>query len=419
MRHVLRVVGIVLMLAALLGPAAGWEAGAQTAGGRFAVSARADGMGIETTATGLPLVPGGKAAFVTPGTAQALLSSFGSFGESSAFASAPYPGEFLISLPTTINGLGSGVLPPIPSFPFYVAADGTQPERAEEVGPYRIAATAGATSAAAETRLGLATTTPAIGSITAHATVSQAAGSGVLTAESASVVAPFAVSDLLRIGEVRTSVRLIYDPAKPEAGVHKETSTAIGTIRIAGVELSLTPDGLVLAGQKLLPIDLTGLTGLLAPLGLSLEYVPSTETDTGITSAAVQLTYRGEIPNLGATTIRYVLGQVSASVTTPPEARPRTAAPAPTPPPASSSGSGSSPAPAAAPAAPRPPPGSAAPAPSPAATGGTPIASEPLPLTDPSVFYLALVGAALAAIGSSRLSTWAGSWRRPLRTLGR
>jgi hypothetical protein len=404
-RRFVRLLGAAVVCGAVIAPDPHASAAAPA---RFSLSARADGMGIEVTAAGLPLVPEGKAAFVTPASAQALLESLGSFGDSRAFASAPYPGEFLVSLPTTINGLGAGILPPIPSFPFYVSADAASGGHTEVVGPYEIAADANPTAASADARIGLQTATPAIGAVTASAEVRVQPDTGLLTADAVATVEPVKVNDLLSIGEVRSHVRLTYDPAQPDAGVRKETSFSVGTVSIAGVELGLTKDGLTVAGQKVLPIDLTGLEALLAPLGLSVDYLPGTETATSVTSASLAITYEGSFPTLGATRLRYVLGQVSASSSTPtPVATP--VAPADVASGVVAPALGSAlPLPAgdgfvapALPAAPTSPQGPAT----------RSASTRPVPLTDPSIFYVALVGAAIVALGSSRLSTWANRWR--------
>jgi hypothetical protein len=405
-RRFVRLLGAAVICAAAIAP--GDPDASAAAPARFSLSARADAMGIEVTAAGLPLVPEGKAAFVTPASAQALLESLGSFGDSRAFASAPYPGEFLVSLPTTINGLGAGILPPIPSFPFYVSADAASGGHTEAIGPYEIAADANPTAASAGARIGLQTATPAIGAVTARAEVRVAPDTGVLTADAVATVEPLKVNDLLSIGEVRSHVRLTYDPAQPAAGVKKATSFSVGTVSIAGVELGLTKDGLTVAGQKVLPVDLTGLKALLAPLGLSIEYLPGTETATSITSASLAITYAGNFPTLGATRLRYVLGQVSAGSSTPTPVATEA-------PPAGVSSGVVAPALGADLALP-PTDGFVAPA-LPAASSSPPApavrssSTRPVPLTDPSIFYVALVGAAIVALGSSRLSTWANRWR--------
>ncbi|MGH2686831.1 MAG: hypothetical protein ACRDJP_15300, partial [Actinomycetota bacterium] len=61
--------------------------------------------------------------------ALAAQASLTSFGESTAFASSPYPGALLVSLPGTLNGVLGPQLPPgtdgvlhVPDYPLYVSS---------------------------------------------------------------------------------------------------------------------------------------------------------------------------------------------------------------------------------------------------------------------------------------------------------
>ncbi|MEW6471515.1 MAG: hypothetical protein AB1679_04525 [Actinomycetota bacterium] len=313
--HLLRwAAGFAVVLAGALAvpPGGGAQVGSPLLA-RFDLSARADAVGLETDATGLPIIPEGKAAFLTPASAQARLSSFGSFGDSSAFASAPYPGEFLVSLPNTANGLGAGTLPPFPSYPFYVSADPSRPERTESFGPYSISARSENAGAEAVARLGLSTTPPQIASITSRAAVRQDPGSEKLTSVAVSEIAPFGIGELVRIGDIRSTATLTFDPAAPDAKVAKTTTFSIGTITVAGTEVGITRAGLTMAGKPVVPVDASALERQLADAGITIEYLPGSETDTSITSAALQITLRGNYPITRDTTVRLVVGQVSAT----------------------------------------------------------------------------------------------------------
>src|SRR5690606_24310131 len=92
------------------------------------------------------------------------------------------------------------------------------------------------------------------------------------------------------------------------------SSLSIGTLSIAGIEVGLTDQGLTVGGTTLLPVDLSPLGALLSALGVELEVLPEVRTPTSITSAGLRVTYQQEFPTLGETTVRLVLGQVTAAV---------------------------------------------------------------------------------------------------------
>jgi hypothetical protein len=382
-------------------------AAAQTGPALFELAARADGLGLEFVATGFPVVPEGKVVFLSPGTAQARLNQF----SGSAFASAPYAGDLIVSLPTTVNGLGSGSLPPAPPYPFHVAADSATREDREEAGPYLLEARTDDDQSSADARIGLSTFSPEIVSVRANAVVTRNPDTGTLEATSFTRTAPFRVNELLSIGEIRSRSTIRVDPSTDAAPV-KETSLAMGTITVAGVEIGLTENGLSIAGAPLLPVDVANLARLLAGSGVALELLPADETETSVTSAAVQLTIRRELPApFLDTTVRMILGRSSASSSM--TQMPVFDTPAPVaavaPPVLSGPPIPSRPATdaAAGPSIALPPISDGAPTPAP----DTPVPAGvrrivAAPLADLSRFYPALAGGALLALTSSRLVQW-------------
>jgi hypothetical protein len=406
MRAILRAVGVVLIAAGLFLTFAGADGGraaAQDANGIFSLSARGDGFGLELIGTGLPVVPAGKVAFISPATAQATLDQF----SGSAFASAPYAGDLIVNLPTTINGLGSGTLPPFPAYPFIAATDSTTHDARQEVGPYLITSHTGDNTATADAQIGLSTFSPQVVSATSNASVTRDPASGVLVAQASTHVAPLQVNDLLSIGDIRSTSNFRYDPSTPDKPPVKTTSLSVGTITIAGIEVGITQDGLTLGGQQLLPVDLSALSQVLAGTGFSLDVIPAVTTKTSITSSAVQLTFHRTLPSpFLDTTVRLVLGQSSAALV---------AGSLPTSPPTSApvaTGGGSldlGAGPVSAPVtglpatlAPPAPTGSGR-ASTPATTTTSFVAA---PLADFSRFYPVLAGVALLALTSSRLVQW-------------
>jgi hypothetical protein len=277
----------------------------------YALRARADALGIELVAKDAPVVSigGGQVTFLTPSSAQAELDALGS---SRAFASAPYPGELVVSLPGTVNGVGAGTFPPVPSYPFYAAsAHPSEPEAFEDVGPYSLRATSADDASEATARLGISTTPPKVSSASGHAKVSTPS-SGPFVAEAEAEIAPFTIADVLTVGEVRSTARVEYDPTDAGRAPVKRSSLAFGTMAVAGVQVGLTEKGLEVQGSAV-PVDPSALVAVLSAAGILLEYLPAVETDASITSASVRITYTENFPTAGDTTVRFVLGQVSAT----------------------------------------------------------------------------------------------------------
>jgi hypothetical protein len=286
---------------------------AQTESTGYTVSARSDTLGLQLIAAEAPVVSigGGEVLFATPSSAQ---SSLDSLGGSTSYASAPYPGSLIVSLPGTVNGLGSGMLPPAPGYPLYVTSSfPSAPTASQDVGPYGIHAQSSENATNAEARIGVSTFPPQILSVTSHTSVAHDSNSQALTATAVAEIAPFSVSNVLRIGDVHGSASATYDPSINAGKPRLSSSLSIGTITVAGVELGLTDKGLTLAGRPILPVDLGGVVRGLATSGLQVEYVPGHRTETSITSAGMRITYQKVLPNLGLTTVRVVLGQVSAT----------------------------------------------------------------------------------------------------------
>jgi len=412
LRVALRALAVALLALGLVGSgsvADRSQAAAQTAPVLFELAARADGLGLELVASGFPVVPEGKVLFLSPGTAQARLNQF----SGSAFASAPYAGDLIVSLPTTLNGLGSGSLPPAPPYPFHVAADSATREDREEIGPYLIDARTDEDRSSAEARIGLATFSPEIVSVRASATVTHNTDSGALEATSFTRTAPFRVNDLLSIGEIRSRSTFRLDPSTGEPPT-KETSLAVGTITVAGIELGLTEKGLSIAGDPLVPVDVAGLARLLAQSGVEVELLPAHETETTVSSAAVQLTIRRELPApFLDTTVRMILGRSSASSST--GALSAVEPPAPSLDPPDLGGAGVPPVigtpsgdPTGGPTITPPPQPDTGPLPATRTPGPAPDGRQLVaaPLADLARFYPALAGAALLALTSSRLVQW-------------
>lgn len=277
--------------------------------GAFTLSARADSVGVQTIASEAPVVSigGGEIALVTPSSSQSQLDSFGA---SRSFASAPYPGDLIVSLPPTIAGVSGGSAP-VPDYPAYASSDyPTRNDQVIQFGPQQLLAHSEENASNAQAQIGIQSTPPEVAAAITKTSVVRDAATGSATALADALLSPLSYTDIIKLGQVHTTAKAVYDPA---TGKSVLTSTFdAGNVTIAGQTFGLTSNGLVVPGSKT-PIDDATIAELLKNAGSSLEVLPEQRTADSITSASLRLTYQTVLPNAGLTTVRLILGQVSAT----------------------------------------------------------------------------------------------------------
>jgi hypothetical protein len=116
----------------------------------------------------------------------------------------------------------------------------------------------------------------------------------------------------LVIGQSLASARITQTPG---AAPKKESSFTLGSLRIAGVEVAMTDDGFKLGDQAPPTADMAQLFGILAQAGITVEFLPASETPTSIDSAGLRITRAGADPNGTQYKIALVVGRVGASIT--------------------------------------------------------------------------------------------------------
>jgi hypothetical protein len=303
------VAAVLLVLVGVSGLYAG-SADAQTESapsGLFNVVARADAISVEVHDGAVPLVPAGQpAAFGSPSSTQAV---FDSLGNSTGFASAPYPGDFAVALPTTVNALSYGKAPPLPPYPFIVTSSYPRAPSAQQTnGPYGITSTSTATGTTADAHLGVIVGAPSVLSSQAASTAVQDAKTGAMVAQADTLVAAFSVGPLLTVGEVSAHAKLSASAGQTPV---KTTSFNVGSMTIAGIKVGFTEKGLQ-AGPGTVPVDASSLTKVLAAGGVSIAYLPATQTPTSVDSAGLAVSITQDVPSQGKVTTTYVFGRVSA-----------------------------------------------------------------------------------------------------------
>ena len=312
-KRVLGRIGLALIVAgaAGLGFAGRATAEGNGSGDTYTVTARADTFAFEFVETAAPAAPGGEIFYATPSTAQALLDSV---GRSQGYAAAPSPGPFFATLPSNGNGVLAGFGFPFsfPDYPFYAASDHpVAPSSDKAFGPFRARAESNQYGAVGDARSGgLTNDDPAFMSSRAAARVALDADTRVRTAVADSRFDAFTTGPLA-IGQSLAHAKMTQTPGSPPT---KVSSFTIGSIKIAGVEIAMTDKGFKLGDQAPPTADMAQLFGVLTQAGITVEYLPATQTETSIDSAGLKITRAGADPNGTQHKVALILGRVGTSI---------------------------------------------------------------------------------------------------------
>jgi hypothetical protein len=228
-------------------------------------------------------------------------------GGTSAYAAYPFPGTVFQSGPGLAVGLlnQSGVpVPSPPNFPNYVASDGTTPSSEVGSGPYHLKATSSPTKSEALATggissdgggsFGFATATSTVESL---GTTAGAVATAVSRDESL-IMGP------LTIGSVRSAVTV---KLAPDGTATPKTELAVSGVRIAGVPVAVTQDGLAAGGATVPVTTDPALVAALAQAGLKVELVAAHPVDKGAVAPAVRITTPVPTPGFGDGTGQMIL----------------------------------------------------------------------------------------------------------------
>jgi hypothetical protein len=273
----------------------------------YALTASANTVSLEIDMAEVPLLAP-QLLFASPSSAEAQLNSYGG---STAFASVPFFGQTIEGIGGLVDGLGSGVLPPIPqTLPGYVSSNNPAvPTDTASQGPYTVSASSGDTSSTAAAGIA-ASSEPALLSSAATATT-DVESDGTLQSTAQSSTQPLSLGSLVQLGTIQASASMTLDPS---GNLVQTSSFDLGTITLAGIKVGLTDQGLKLIGNTLAVPSLDALNAILASTGVSLALLPSTKTATSITSEGLQITLTKSLPIEGASALTIILGQATAQL---------------------------------------------------------------------------------------------------------
>jgi hypothetical protein len=254
-------------------------------------------------------IPGGPAGTDTlfDGGGPVAGASSGSSGTSSSFASYPYPGAVAVSLPSLLAGSG---LAGLPAYPFYVDASyPTNPRPDPRTAPAgTLVASAGPAEAMGYAGAGFGDEATALGHFEATAAVSK-------NGESA-IAAGTSVGRNVRFGplEIGSLVSTAVATLDGEGRLARESTLSVTGMTVDGQGLVVSDGAIVLAGSEVPLAEAGGVTKALADAGVDVRYLAAQETTTGLTSAALAVSRKQEIPGGAPITVQFILGQVSASI---------------------------------------------------------------------------------------------------------
>lgn len=270
----------------------------------YEARAAAAGLQGEVVVPGAPL-----AANLFDGGAPIAQAVVDGLGTSKGFASLPYLGEAVSTLPGLLLPILG--LPSLPPYPLTVAT--TSPNDADgSVGLPGIAlrSTSEPDSSLAEARAGGGSTPVAsVGNVVARADARLVDDGTAVVATATAEVQSLEVAGVLRVGSVKAvaSVRRGADGAPTS-----ESSFEVDGLRIAGLQIGVTDEGIVLPGLTVPVPDTLGLTPVLDALGLRMRLLDPRAIDGGVQTAGLEI--RLPLPTaLGEGTVALVLGRATAT----------------------------------------------------------------------------------------------------------
>lgn len=325
--------------------------------------------------------------------------------DSSAFASSPYPGESVIAAPGLIsNRMGQEM----PAYPAYAASRYPAKEHAKVEQPgYSLRSDSTEVSSQARARSAVGAEDDSASTVaTAKSTVDPATTASAATGQADTQ--PLTVNGVLRLGHVHSVASAKVDP---DGKLQRSSDLQIGRTTVGGQEVVITPKGVRAAGQTV-PVPETPPAEALEDAGVTVRYLTSERTRSGVMSAGIEVRARRQDPESGAvTTVQYTLGRsfaaASPAVQEPGGPGGVPAVPVDPADPASNgsvggTGTAGGPVPAAAPEAPADAPAAPSGGPSPELAGPNQLLANPVDVGAAGLYLVLMLGA-LVMVASATL----------------
>ncbi|MEW6472004.1 MAG: hypothetical protein AB1679_07020 [Actinomycetota bacterium] len=290
---------------------------AATGGGRADAAADAGyGAGFSGTASGNGMrmtfdVPNSAARNPIDGGGPTAQAHVDSLGNSTAFASHPYPGEIPLSGPGLLTGSLKGSfpmldVPAVPGYPFYVESKHPLAPHGEMTGPGQtLDAASDALSSSSKAISGFGSASGSGGFARSVATVESTAET--VTAQAESRVSSFAVGPF-RLGEVVSTARAVL---RSDGSVDRDGQISVTGAAVEGVPVKVDASGLTVADSTTPLPSGEPVAKALEQAHLTVEITPKEITGTTVVAPAVKIvqTFPGDNGR-----ITYLVGVAAAAL---------------------------------------------------------------------------------------------------------
>ena len=284
--------------------APGTPSGADDAG-TFSANAASSGIRVSVTAPGYAAVQE-LVDFGFP-VAQTTIDSL---GESSGFASYPYPGSTFLAGPGTMAGLLGQGLPSFLTYPFIVSSSSPgQPEGKAARPGYELASKSTDTSSEATANAGASDQGSSFGFSSATARATRNPADRTVVADATNRAEAVTLAGVLKIGVASGAAKV----TRPSGGqLTRESSFSLEGLSVGGQTVGLGPAGFTVPGTTVPAPGADALTRSLAQAGISVRYLQGSEFADGVISPGLAVTWKQQIPNGPLMVMTLTFGQALA-----------------------------------------------------------------------------------------------------------
>lgn len=278
--------------------------GAEDAG-TFSATASSSGVRVSLTAPGYAAVQE-LTDFGFP-VAQATVDSL---GESSGFASYPYPGSTFLAGPGTMAGLIGQGLPSFFAYPFIVSSSYPgQPEGKATQPGYELASTSSDSSSQATAKAGASDQGTALGFSSATAEARRNPTDRTVIAEATNRTEALSLGGALKIGTAAGSAKVTRTTG---GELTRESSFTLDGFSVGDQKVGLAPNGLVVPGTTVPAPSADALAQVLAQAGITVRYLRGGDITDGVVSPGMAITWPQQIPNGPLLVMTLTFGQAIA-----------------------------------------------------------------------------------------------------------
>ncbi|MBA0126554.1 hypothetical protein H0B56_13465 [Haloechinothrix sp. YIM 98757] len=231
-------------------------------------------------------------------------------GESTGFASNPYPGANVVALPGLLGGQTGQEFP---GYPAYVSSRHPgDPESSVSEDGYTLSSRSEETST--EARAGSGHDEDDAGAAVAGARATSVVDPQESSSEAtaASTTRPLVINDVLELGQVRSSAKAAVDS---RGELSRTAELEVGRTRVGGQEVVVTPDGVEAAGEGIELPDGPDPNEVLEQAGVRVRYLDEVETPRGVLSAGVEVIAEQRVET-AVYTAHYTFGRAFAAADT-------------------------------------------------------------------------------------------------------